>query len=125
MSVNNSLVATYASHGLAEATVKRLQQAGFDMKKLSIVGKDMHGTVGGLDGAVVVSGLEALDEVQYSCIPKESVLDYEAELKVDRMLLVAHGTSDEIALAKSIVDSTHPEDWGGGVGCTIYYGCFD
>lgn len=125
MSMNNSLVATYANPSLAEATVRKLQNAGFDMKKLSIVSKGPHGIAGKFDGAAVVSGLEALDEMQYSCIPKESVLDYEAELTVDRMLLVAHGTSDEIALAKSIVDSTHPEDWSGNVGCTIYYGCFD
>lgn len=125
MSVNNSLVATYANHSLAEATVRKLQTAGFDLKKLSIVSKDPHDLAGEFDGAAVVSGLGALDEMQYSCIPKESILDYEEELQVDRMLLVAHGTSDEIALAKSIVDTTHPEDWGGGVGCTIYYGCFD
>jgi hypothetical protein len=125
MSVNNSLVATYANHSLAEATIRKLQNAGFNMKKLSIISNDPQDIAGKFDGAAVVSGLEALDEMQYGCIPKESVLDYEAELTVDRTLLVAHGTSDEISLAKSIVDLTHPEDWGGGVGCTVYYGCLD
>jgi hypothetical protein len=42
MSNNNSIVAIYLSHGAAEAAVKELQQSGFDMKKLSIVGRDSH-----------------------------------------------------------------------------------
>ena len=42
MSKNNSIVATYLSHTVAEAAIKELQQAGFDMKKLSIVGRDYH-----------------------------------------------------------------------------------
>lgn len=39
---NNSIVAIYPSHIAAEAAVKKLQLAGFDMKKLSIVGRDYH-----------------------------------------------------------------------------------
>jgi len=35
----NSVVAIFDQHTYAEEAVKRLQQAGFDMKKLSIVGK--------------------------------------------------------------------------------------
>jgi uncharacterized membrane protein len=42
MSKSSSIVAVYASHSEAEAAVKELQQAGFDMKKLSIVGRDYH-----------------------------------------------------------------------------------
>jgi hypothetical protein len=38
----NSVVAIYKSHSEAEAAVKELQQSGFDMKKLSIVGRDYH-----------------------------------------------------------------------------------
>ena len=40
MNRDNSVVAIYASHTAAEAAVKELQQAGFNMKKLSIVGRD-------------------------------------------------------------------------------------
>jgi len=39
---NNSIVAIYPSHIVAEAAIKELQQSGFDMKKLSIVGRDYH-----------------------------------------------------------------------------------
>ncbi len=42
MSKENSIVATYKSHAEAEAAVKELQQSGYDMKKLSIVGRDYH-----------------------------------------------------------------------------------
>jgi hypothetical protein len=42
MSKNNSVVAIFKSHTEAETAVKELQQAGFDMKKLSIVGRDYH-----------------------------------------------------------------------------------
>jgi hypothetical protein len=42
MAKNNSIVAIYSSHPTAEAAVKELQQSGFDMKKLSIVGREYH-----------------------------------------------------------------------------------
>jgi len=42
MTKNNSVVAIYKSHPEAEAAVKELQRSGFDMKKLSIVGRDYH-----------------------------------------------------------------------------------
>lgn len=35
-------VAVYDTHTQAESAVKALQRAGFDMKKLSIIGKDYH-----------------------------------------------------------------------------------
>ena len=40
MSKSNSVIAIYPSHTAAEAAIKELQQSGFDMKKLSIVGHD-------------------------------------------------------------------------------------
>jgi hypothetical protein len=42
MNKNNSIVAIYPSHTAAEAAIKELQQSGFDMKKLSIAGRDQH-----------------------------------------------------------------------------------
>jgi uncharacterized membrane protein len=42
MNKNNSIVAIYKSHTAAEAAIKELQQSGFDMKKLSVVGRDEH-----------------------------------------------------------------------------------
>ena len=42
MSETNSVVAIYETHTQAEEAVKELQRSGFDMKKMSIVGKDYH-----------------------------------------------------------------------------------
>jgi uncharacterized membrane protein len=42
MNKNNSVVAVYATHPEAEAAIMELQKSGFDMKKLSIVGRDYH-----------------------------------------------------------------------------------
>jgi len=42
MTKNNAVVAIYKSHAEAEAAVKELQASGFEMKKLSIVGRDYH-----------------------------------------------------------------------------------
>jgi uncharacterized membrane protein len=42
MSVKNSVVAVYDSHVMAERAIQELQRSGFDMKQLSIIGKDYH-----------------------------------------------------------------------------------
>ena len=42
MSNNNSVAAIYDTHELAEEAIKELQEAGVDMKTLSIVGRDTH-----------------------------------------------------------------------------------
>ena len=39
---NDTAVAIYETHSQAEAALKELQRCGFDMKRMSIVGKDYH-----------------------------------------------------------------------------------
>ena len=162
MSETNSVVAIYETHSQAEEAVKELQRAGFDMKKMSIVGRDYHTEehvvgyynvgdrmkywgkqgafwggiwgmlfgfaffaipgigpilvagplvawiIGGLEGAVVVGGLSALGAGLYSIgIPKDSVVKYESALKSDKFLLLAHGTANEVARARDIMQTTH------------------
>jgi uncharacterized membrane protein len=157
----NSVVAIYDTHTQAEDAVKELQRSGFDMKKMSIVGKDYHTDehvvgyyntgdrmkywgklgafwgglwgmlfgaaffaipgvgpvlvagplvawiVGALEGAAVVGGLSALGAGLYSIgIPKDSVVKYEAALKSDKFLLLAHGTAEEVAKARDILQTT-------------------
>src|SRR5271168_762442 len=64
--------------------------------------------VGALEGAVVVGGLSALGAGLYSIgIPKDSIVKYETALKSDKFLLLAHGTADEVAKAKDILQTTH------------------
>ena len=38
----NAVVGIFKTHTEAESSIKELQRAGFDMKKLSIVGRDYH-----------------------------------------------------------------------------------
>jgi len=161
MSETNSVVAIYETHSQAEEAVKELQRAGFDMKKMSIVGKDYHTDehvvgyynagdrmkywgkqgafwggiwgmlfgaaffaipgigpilvagplvawiIGALEGAIVVGGLSAVGAGLYSIgIPKDSVVKYEAALKSDKFLVLAHGTAAEVAKARDIMHTT-------------------
>ena len=63
--------------------------------------------VGALEGAVVVGGLSALGAGLYSIgIPKDSVVKYETAIKAGKYVIVAHGTADEVANAKKIIDNT-------------------
>lgn len=122
MSENITLVASYTSHNLARAALRKLQNKGVDMSKLVVVAK---GDDKSQTGATVVGGLGDIGAESFGCIPSPSIPDYEAELNADRMLLVAHGTADEIAQVRSVIDLSHPDGWDGSVGCAIYYGCID
>jgi hypothetical protein len=63
--------------------------------------------VGALEGAAVVGGLSALGAGLYSIgIPKDSIVAYETALKAAKFLIIAHGTADEMAKAKSILETT-------------------
>ena len=160
-SVKNSVVATFDSHDRAEDAIRELQKSGYDMKKLSIVGKDYHteenvvgyyntgdrmmywGKLGAfwggfwgllfgsaffwvpgvgqilvagplvvwivaaLEGAAVTGGITALGAGLYSIgIPKNSILQYETQVKNGKLLLVAHGTAEEVKRAKDLLDQT-------------------
>jgi len=161
----NSVVAVFQSHDQAEAAVRDLQKDGFDMKQLSIVGKDIRTEehvvgyynagdrmlywgkqgafwggfwggmwaillgsayflipgigpllvagplvvwiVGVLEGAAIVGGVSALGAALASIgIPKNSVVQYETEVKNGKILLVAHGTAEEVERAKDLLDQS-------------------
>jgi hypothetical protein len=62
--------------------------------------------VGALEGVTVVGGLSALGAGLVSLgIPKDSVVRYEAALKADKFLVIAHGTADEVAKARGILEA--------------------
>ena len=160
----NSVVAVFGSHAQAEDAVRELQKDGFDMKKLSIVGKDYHTDehvvgyyttgdrmmywgklgafwggfwgllfgsaffwvpgigqllvagplvmwiVGALEEAALFAGLSALGAGLYSIgIPKDSILQYETQVKNDKLLLVLHGTADEVKRASDLLHQTGAE----------------
>ena len=163
MGEHNIVVAIYNTHTEAEAAINELKRAAFDIKKLSIVGKDYHTEeyvvgyyntgdrmkywgkqgalwggiwgwfigaaffaipgigpvlvagplvgwiVGALEGAVITGGLTAIGAALFSVgIPKDSVLSYETALKANKFLLVVHGTADEAAHARRILQTTRP-----------------
>jgi hypothetical protein len=64
--------------------------------------------VGALESAAVVGGVSALGAALMSIgIPNNSVLKYETELKNGKLLLVVHGTPDEVEQAKGVLQSAN------------------
>ena len=62
-----------------------------------------------VEGAVVVGGLSVLGAAIFSLgIPEDSVIAYEAALKADGFLIVAHGPVAEMARAKAILETMQP-----------------
>jgi uncharacterized membrane protein len=163
MSKTNAAVAVYATHDEAETAIKSLQKSGFDMKKLSIVGKDFQteehavgyyntgdrvkfwgkkgafwgglvgilfssaflvipivghiivlgplvsSIIGGLEGAAVVGSTSALfGALSGLGIPKDSVIQYENDVKAGRFLVLAQGSEEEVARAKTLLFAATP-----------------
>jgi uncharacterized membrane protein len=159
--LKNAVVAVYNTHEEAEKAVRELQRSGFDMHKLSIVGKDYHTEedvvgyystgdrmkswgktgafwgglwgmlfgsafflmpgfgpllaagplvgwiVGALEGAAVIGGLSALGAGLFSIgIPKDSVIQYETQIKAGKFIVIAHGSPNEVKDAKSTLAAT-------------------
>ena len=158
--MNNSASAIFVfdTHATAESAIRSLGQSGFDMKKLSLVGKGYHseekpvgfytvgdrvkawgGTgafwgaiwglllapavfvlpglglvglagpivatlLGALEGAVVVGGLSALGAALTEIgVPQDQIVKYEAALKVDKYLLVVHGSPEDQEKARTVL----------------------
>ena len=79
--------------------------------QLVVLGPLVMIIVGALEGALVTGGLTALGAGLYSIgIPKDSIIKYETALKSDKFLVIAHGSTDDVARAKSILESTSKED---------------
>lgn len=65
--------------------------------------------ISGLENAVVVGGFSALGAALYGLgIPKDSVLQYETDLKADSFLVMARGPAAEVERAKSLLESSDP-----------------
>lgn len=164
-SKTSAVVALYNTHVEAEEAVRELQKSGFDMKKLSIVGRDYYTQeevvgyyttgermkawgksgafwgglwgllfgsavfliptigpimvagpligwiVGALESAVVVGGLSALGAGLYSIgIPKDSVIEYETQIKTGKYVVIAHGSQEEVNNAKSVLATANHDD---------------
>lgn len=156
-----AIVALYNTHAEAEEAIRDLQKSGYDMRKLSIVGKDyqkeeevvgyyttgdrmkswgatgafwgglwslMFGSafflipgigpllaagpivgwiIGALEGAAVIGGLSALGAGLFSIgIPKDSIIEYETEIKAGKYVVIAHGTAEEVSKTKDTLAVT-------------------
>jgi hypothetical protein len=76
---------------------------------LLVAGPLVAWIVGALEGAVVVGGLSAVGAGLYGIgIPKDSVVQYEMDLKTDKFLLMVHGSATEVEKARGIVERTQP-----------------
>lgn len=151
----------FNTHVEAEEAIQTLNKAGFDVKKLSLVGKGYHteehpvgfytagdrikawgglgafwggiwglllapavfflpgvgvvamagpvvsALVGALEGAVVVGGASALGAALTQIgVPKDQVIKYETALKADKYVLMVHGTADEVAKARAVLEGS-------------------
>ena len=77
---------------------------------LLVAGPLVMWIVGALENAAIVGGLSALGAGLYSIgIPKNSVLQYETEVKNGKLLLVAHGTPEEVERARDILQQTQAQ----------------
>jgi hypothetical protein len=65
--------------------------------------------VSAVEGAVVVGSLSALGATLVKVgLPKESVIHYEAAIRADGFIVMAHGTLDDMARAKAILATHQP-----------------
>jgi hypothetical protein len=100
MTKTNIAVVLYDSHTRAQAAEKALQRAGFDTKKISIIGRNRQpeehvGGISALAGALMAAG-----------IPRDSVLRYETALKANKFMLVVHGDAQEIRRAHDLLKTS-------------------
>jgi hypothetical protein len=74
-----------------------------------VLGRLAAGLVATLENAAVVGGLSALGAGLHGLgIPRNSVIRYEAAVRADGFLVMAHGTAAEIARAEDILAGTSP-----------------
>jgi hypothetical protein len=149
----------FNTHEEAEDAIQSLSRSGFDVKKLSLIGKGYHTeehpvgfytasdrikTWGGmgafwggiwgllaapavfflpglglmamagpvvstlvaaLESAAVVGGVSALGAALMQVgAPKEKAIKFESALKVDKYLLMVHGSTEDVAKARAVIE---------------------
>ena len=94
-------VAIYQTHDEAETATTELQQAGFDVEKVSLIDQDSgrRSDRWGHQRA----GLYSMG------IPKTIVDRYEEALKAHQFIVIAQWVSEEFPGGREIIDRTSPE----------------
>jgi hypothetical protein len=78
---------------------------------LVVAGPMVAWIVGALEEAAIIGALSALGAGLYSIgIPKDSIVKYETALKTGKLLVVVHGTRDEVLRARMLLDQTCVSD---------------
>ena len=63
----------------------------------------------GAETAIIGGGISVLGAALYSIgVPRDSVIEYEAALKSDGFLVLAHGSAEEMKRAKEILGTLNP-----------------
>lgn len=159
MDKTNLPVYVFNTHVEAEEAVKALSKSGYDVKKLSIIGKGYHteetpigfyttgdrikawggmgafwggiwgllvapavfffpgfglvamagpvvaALVAALEGAVLVGGVSAIGAALMQIgVPKDQVMKYETAIKVDKYVLMVHGSIEEQGNARTVLE---------------------
>lgn len=74
---------------------------------LLVAGPLVGWIVGALEGAVVVGGLSAVGAALYSLgIPKDSIIEYETQIKAGKYVVIFHGSEDEAGRARAALGPT-------------------
>ena len=74
-----------------------------------VVGYLVAAVISGLEGAAVVGGLGALGAALFSLgAPKDTAIKYEEAVKADRFFVMAHGSAEDMARAKSVLAARNP-----------------
>lgn len=67
--------------------------------------------VASLEGVEIIEGMRTFGASLSSLgIPKHGIRHYQSELSEDRLLLIAHGTADELVHAKDVLHRTRPDE---------------
>jgi len=78
---------------------------------IMLAGPIVSWLIGALETAAVVGGFSALGGALFSIgIPKDSVIRYESAVKAGKFVLLVHGTADEVARAKGVLDKGGPAE---------------
>ena len=161
MDKDNLPIYVFNTHVEAEEAVKALSKSGYDVKKLSIIGKSYHteetpigfytmgdriktwggmgafwggiwglliapavfflpgfglvalagpvvaALVAALEGAVLVGGVSAISAALMQIgVPKDKIMKYETAIKVDKYVLMVHGSIEEQDKARTVLEQT-------------------
>lgn len=74
---------------------------------VAMAGPFVAALVGALEGAVVVGGLSALGAALTQLgVPKDQVIKYETDIKMDKYVLMVHGSAEEADKARTVLQNS-------------------